>query len=148
MNNGTVITELRRIEAKHGGVLRPKDVVKEAQKKSNPLHSWFEWDDSAAGRQYRLWQARHLILVSVEVLPQTDQSTRVFVSLKGDRIQPGGGYRNIVSVLSDEETRGQLLEEALAEFKAFERKYKMLKQLAPIFAAAKQIKRGKMRKVS
>jgi len=141
MTDPKIIAELRKIEAKHDGLLRPEDVVKAAQKESNPLHPYFEWDDSVAAHQHRLWQARMLIRVAVEVLPQTDEPTRVFVSLSGDRSQPGGGYRSLVTVLSDAEKQEMLLADALAEFRIFERKYKALKRLAPLFAAAKRIRR-------
>jgi len=52
--------ELERIR-KQSGRLNTEDVVEEAKAARNPLHPIFEWDDSEAGKQYRLWQARQLI---------------------------------------------------------------------------------------
>lgn len=43
------------------GQLTPSAIVKEAKKKSSTLHALFEWDDTAAAREYRLGQARNLI---------------------------------------------------------------------------------------
>lgn len=43
------------------GVLTPRAVVKDAKNPKSPLHSEFEWDDSAAAERYRLAQARDLI---------------------------------------------------------------------------------------
>ncbi len=42
------------------GKLTPEDAVRRARRSSNPMHSEFEWDDTVAGHQHRLDQARHL----------------------------------------------------------------------------------------
>ena len=143
-----VTAELRKIEAKHGGILRPVDVVAAAKSNKSPLHSCFEWDDSAAGHQYRIWQARQLIRVSVEILPQSNTTERVFVSLSSDRHQPDGGYRNLTSVMSNADMQEILLADALAEFEIFERKYQELKALAPLFLAVKQVRKRTRRKLA
>lgn len=56
--------ELARLNRAHDG-LRPSEVVASAQPEASPLHNSFEWDDIAAGHEYRLSQARQLIRVSV-----------------------------------------------------------------------------------
>jgi hypothetical protein len=43
------------------GRLTPEAVVQAAAEPSNPMHSSFEWDDTKAGHQFRLVQARTLI---------------------------------------------------------------------------------------
>ena len=43
----------------------PEYLIREARKKSSPLHSLFEWDNTAAAKEYRLLQAR-LIINSLE----------------------------------------------------------------------------------
>jgi hypothetical protein len=50
---------------KANGGLRPSEVVAAAKPKSSPLHNEFEWNDTKAGEEYRLYQARHLIRVCV-----------------------------------------------------------------------------------
>jgi len=52
--------ELSRIYKKYGG-LKASIVLKEAEKKTSPLHDDFLWDDEAAAHEYRLVQARTLI---------------------------------------------------------------------------------------
>lgn len=71
-----VKAELARLSAKHGG-LRPSKVVEAARPETSPLHSEFEWDDSKAGREYRLEQARRLIRVAVTVVEHGDGTTTV-----------------------------------------------------------------------
>jgi predicted MarR family transcription regulator len=130
--------ELLRITAENGGVLKAADVVVAARPEASPLHNQFEWDDSAAAENYRLWQARQLISVTVEYL-NTHDPNPVFVSLTVDRKIGGGGYRTLVSVLSDEAQREQLLADALSDAKQFREKYKVLKELARVFAAMEEV---------
>lgn len=44
------------------GPVTPSRLVAEAADPEHPLHDRFEWDDSAAAHQYRLNQARHVIV--------------------------------------------------------------------------------------
>ena len=132
--------ELRGIAEKHGGVLKAEDVVSFASKPSTALHDKFQWDDTEAAREYRLWQARELIAVAVIVSPSTGKSYRAFVSMVDDRQEDGGGYRSLVSVLSNSQLRGRLLEQALADFERWKEKYQDLRELAPIFAARKNVR--------
>lgn len=142
--------ELERIRKGHGGLLRPVHVVESARDEDNPLHSYFEWDDSKAAQRYRLDQARDLIQVVVRVLPNTNTPYRVYVSLQSDRERPMGGYRTTVDVLSDGEMRTEALAMALAELEAVKERYGHLKELADVFAAidAAAQKIGKRRKAS
>lgn len=136
-----VISELKRIAQENGGILQPETVVEEARKASSPLHSRFTWDDSEAAHNYRIWQARQLIRVVVEVLPGTKESMNVFVSLTPDRERESGGYRVLTEVLSNSQTREILLRDALEELELFRDKYKKLKELAEIFAAIKKVRK-------
>jgi len=133
-----VEAELRRLAEKNGGLLSPEKVVESARHKTSPLHHCFEWDDSAAAEAYRLWQARQLIRVVVQEIPGTKAKTEVFVSLSTDRGQ-GAGYRLVTTVLSHEQMRAQLLEDARAELAVFRRKYAQLQELAEVFAAVDRL---------
>jgi len=132
--------ELDALRKKHGGMLSPAVIVKFAAKPTTALHSRFTWDDSAAAHQYRLWQARQVLRVSVFVPEGSKTPVRAYVSLRDDRNEEGG-YRATVDVLSDAALREKMLDEALEELQVFERKYRLLSELAPVFEAA-----GKLRK--
>ncbi len=136
-----VISELKRIAQDNGGLLQPETVVSEARRKSSVLHSRFEWDNSVAGEQYRIWQARQLIRVAVEVLEGTTEETEVFVSLTPDRQRESGGYRVIAEVLSDKQMRKVMLADALEDLKLFQAKYQRLLELVPIFDAIRKIRK-------
>lgn len=134
-----VISELKRIAEENDGVLMPEAVVDEARPVSSPLHSRFEWDNGKAGHAYRLWQARQLIRVVVEVIAGTDEPSEVFVSLSHDRKE--GGYRVMTEVLSSEQLRSQMLRDALNELELFRDKYKRLTELVAVFKAIKTVRR-------
>jgi hypothetical protein len=133
-----IVTELRRIAEQYDGKLRPSDVIKAARPVSSPLHDQFQWDDTEAAREYRLWQARQLIRVTVEYIGAGEEKTltRVFVSLTSDREQ--GGYRVTADVYSNPSRRRELLNDALEELKRVERKYSHLKELTEVFAAIRR----------
>jgi hypothetical protein len=139
--------ELERIAALNGGILRPADVVDAARPVSSVLHSQFEWDDTEAAEQYRLWQARQVIRVTVEYCQQVGREIKVFVSLKDDRKQKGGGYRTMVNVMSDKQRRVILVNEALEELNRIQIKYSHLQELATVWKAitAAKTKRTRVR---
>jgi hypothetical protein len=140
--NAQITAELHRIAGKHGGKLRPVDVVREARAKSSPLHCEFVWDDSVAGHRYRIWQARQLISVTVEYIGGGDETKlhRVFVSLTSDRSEQGGGYRTINAVLADPDHRQRMLADAMEEMERFQEKFSGLKELVRVFAAMRKVR--------
>jgi hypothetical protein len=123
-------------KANHG-ILRPADVVEAAKPTDHPLHDRFEWDDTKAGHEYRLWQARELIAVAVKVIDADPkhEATRAYVSLVSDRGTPGGGYRTVDAVLRNRKWREEWYQQALEELREFERKYRRLRRLRNVFAA-------------
>lgn len=128
-----VIGELKKIAARNGGILRPEDVVNTARDKNNVLHKSFEWDNTIAAEQYRLFQARQLIRVTVELVGGTEETGKVFVSLSSDSCKSGGGYRLLTEVLTDEDQRKELLRDAVDDMNVFIKKYYFLKELASVF---------------
>jgi hypothetical protein len=139
LNNATLLAELKRIQGENA-ILNPCDVVNNAKCENNPLHPCFCWDDSQAGEQYRLWQARQLIVrVQIEIKENgTPVLTQAYVSLRDDRVSDGG-YRSIVQVMTSADLRGILLKEARQDYKRWEARYKQIMELSPIFEAAKRI---------
>lgn len=82
--------ELERIMDKFG-IIRPKDIINEAKNKRAKLHNCFEWNDTVAGHNYRVWEARQLatsLIVTIE---------------KGKEEEPA-----FINVTIDENTRGYL----------------------------------------
>lgn len=136
-----IIQELDRIASTHGGILQPETIVEEARRPSSPLHSKFTWEDTAAAHLWRLEEARKLIRVTVKMFPNSETNERIWVSLRHDREQEGGGYRTLVSVLSNKELRKQLLAEAFRDMEYFQEKYSHLEELAKVISEIKKIKK-------
>ncbi len=133
LKNPKTIAALKKIAARNRGVLLPEDVVAAAEPESSPLHKYFTWNTDEAAAKCRLQEARSLINVCVEYVGTENhgRETRVFVSLKHDRIQ--GGYRPLVTVLKSPSMREQLLQDSLEEMSFFREKYKSLRELTMVF---------------
>ena len=146
MTDPAIIAELKRLADENDGVLTAESVVAAARDEGSVLHPQFEWDNDAAAENYRLWQARQLIRVTVEYIGPVDApvKTRVFVSLTPDRRQESGGYRHIVAVLSDREKRQQLLADAMAEMERFQRKYESLQEVSEVIAAMRRVRKVRL----
>ena len=124
--------ELEKIAKENKGVLRPGDVVEYSKDPDTALHNHFEWDDTKAGHQFRLVQARRIIRAYMIVIENDHEVTvRAFVSLQRDRGKDS--YRSIKKVLADEVLRTELLEEALEELRSLKMKYQILSELASVF---------------
>lgn len=137
--------ELKHIQKANRGMLRPSDVVEYARDSRTALHGRFEWEDSKAAAEYRLWQARELIRVVVEVHPASGASTRVYVSLSDDRRNDGGGYRELNEVMRSKTMREALLKQAHADMVRFETKYQQLAELAGVIKAMRSTRSKKGR---
>lgn len=143
--NEAMFQELELVRSQHDGILRGEDVVEWARDPSTALHDRFEWDDAKCGEEYRLWQARRLIAVFVTVVGKDNSPIRAFVSLRTDRVLPGGGYRTSVDVMTDTELRKQLLAEALDDAQRWQAKYQHLSELIPVFKQLARV-RGRTKK--
>lgn len=102
-------TVLMDIAKKNGGILQVDAVLEEAKDENSPLHSHFEWDDSAAAEAHRRYQARVLIQrCKITVVESEPTTIRAFVSLQSDR-EAGGGYRMTTKVMDDAALREELM---------------------------------------
>lgn len=121
-----------------------EDVVRAAKNKKSPLHSYFDFSAKAAMESYLRQQAEGLIVsyYATIIHPTNGDKvrTRAFVSLTTDR-RAGGGYRSIVSVLSDEDLKAQMLKDALGELASFKQRYKHLQELADLFHEIETLER-------
>lgn len=119
------------------GDLTPKALVDESRAEDAPLHGMFEWNDAEAAEKYREAQARQIIH-SIEVVAVGDSKpVKAFVSLR-----VGGQERRYQSTeiaLSRPDSREMVLREALAELRAFERKYARFEELADVIAAIRTV---------
>lgn len=78
-------------------------------------------------------------------MPNAKRTISAYVSLRDDRMNPGGGYLAIASVLTNADQRERFLYEALEDLRTWERKYRQLAELAEIYSAIETV-RSKVRK--
>ena len=140
MEKKDILPELEKIRRAHRGLLRPVDVVTAAASTDHPLHDLLDWDNVTAGHQHRLWQARQLIRVSVQVIDEAPSPVRVYVSLMEDRGPIG--YRTLVDVMSNSEHREKLLIQANRDMNRFRQKYRALSELSSVFEAMDEVDSG------
>jgi len=135
------VKELKALQAKNAGVLYPADVVDFARNPKTALHSAFQWDDTKAAEAFRLHQARQLISVTVDVeaSDRADLSVSAFIALRDDR-KGEGGYRSVSVLLETARGREAILDTAMWELDAFQRKYAELKELCDVFAAIRKVR--------
>ena len=133
---------LERLRETFHGELTPEDVVADARNHNSPLHSFFEWDDSAAAEQYRVQKACGLIRGVVAIVvggEQPAKQVQAFVHVP-DPQEPH--YRATDHAMSQEQTREMILRQAWKEFQSWKRRYQHLDELADLFKSGdKMLKR-------
>ncbi len=132
---------LETLEYKHGA-LTPDLVVREARKKTSPLHSCFEWDNDKAAEKYRKYEARNLTRSVLVVTQQVATPVRAFHNVpitfktSDDKAQ---GYVSLDVAINNEQYRNHLLQQAFRDLNAWKKKYSELKELHSIFSQADRL---------
>lgn len=131
--DATVVgNHLELLRQKCKGELTPRDVLDDARNDNSPLHTFFEWDDSAAAEEYRLQQARGLIRSVVAIYVSEDKpATRVkaYVHIP----EPGTPhYRETGHAMSLSKTRKMVLDQAWRELQSWRRRYADLKEFSDL----------------
>ena len=132
--------ELDRINEATGSV-SPQKVLEVARNPENPLHRYFEWDDTKAAEKYRRSQATYLIMASKyvavlkahEKLPALPPSASETVQVR--RLIPlsrGGGHVERERALADEGARKYTIEVKLGRLRGWCREASDIEELTPI----------------
>lgn len=138
--------ELRKIR-QHFGKITKELIVEWARPKKSPLHKHFVWNNSEAAHQHRLAQAGALIRsIKIKIRFDGNREPETFRAHVSVIDANGPDYRPLIEVMSQKETRAQLLREALAELDTWRRKYRLLSELSVVIdeeAIAQLTKRAK-----
>lgn len=125
--------ELERIEA--AGELTNVNIVEFAKEnKDSELNKCFEWNDTEAGRKYRLIQASK-ILQNISIVvndTEPEETTKAFVNIKTK--EETRVFKNIVSVIENDEEYNQLKEKAKKDFLSYKEKYDKILKLKDLKA--------------
>lgn len=126
-----VAEELERIRCKYDKKLRPMDILVESSKAKAKLRDFFEWDDTVAGHEYRLWQARQLTRAVIEVVIDDGKTTSFAKYVHVAKSEKDDGYYQEIDVLVTNVDEFKLaLVEAIARLQAAEYAVKVLRQKA------------------
>lgn len=131
------------------GSLKAEDIFEFAKtNKGSAIHTWFEehnaFDASRALEEWGMLLARRMIMRVRIVTPSgagTMKRIRAYVSLLDDRMH-GVGYRNVITVLADDNLRHRLVETFRKDLEAFRKRYSELESLEPfgsLFAEMEKI---------
>lgn len=134
LNATAVGNHIELLRQQQKGELTPEDVLSDARNPNSPLHSFFEWDDTAAAQQHRLQQARGLIRAVVAIYVSEDKPA---VRAKAYVHIPEGGaphYRETTHAMSQTKTRKMVLQRAWRELQAWRDRYKDLQEFADLIA--------------
>ena len=103
-------------------ILYPERVVTWAEKhRKSVLYSRFEWEDTEAARLYRLDQARSIIRVSCRITYEREDDIQVTVrGYKSLTTNDDGGYSQTGTLMNQEETRLQLLNDTLTRLESID----------------------------
>lgn len=122
---------LQAIRDQHGA-LNPELVVDAARDPEHPLHSRFEWDDTAAAEKYRLQQASELLrVVKLPKDPSRPDDLRAFVAVKGQNSHRAD-YVPTDEALADEFTRTLVLRDMEREWRLLKRRYEHMREFAAL----------------
>lgn len=114
--------------------------------RKSALHRQFEWNNTKAANEYRIWQARRLIQLTIV----SDDGGPQLVSLSLDRIS-GGGYRDVGDVVSNRKLSEIMLHDALAELQRVQARFARVKELTSVWKAVKRVQSkhaGKVRQMA
>lgn len=119
------------------GNLSAKSLLDASRPEDAPLHSEFEWNDSIAAEKFREGQARNIINhLVVRLDEKPDTPVRGFFQIT----QQEPRYTNVNAILTHRDLRAELIQQALEEMAAFQRKYGTLTELAMIFEATAKVR--------
>jgi hypothetical protein len=104
-----------------------------------PLHSEYEWDNEKAADSWRLHQSRHFINSIVILAPTTAENEQPEPVRAFHITTEESKYEPITAIVQNPTKYEALLNSAISELKAFERKYSTLKELKPVIQAIMEV---------
>lgn len=110
------------------GEVKPSVLVEKSKPKTSPTHDAFEWNNSKAGHEYRLIQARNYIrVVTVTVEDRQEKMIHVPIAIGTDA---EGYYKPASVVVSCDDEYKAALGQTLARLNTAKDAYLKLKQAA------------------
>ena len=137
--NKQVIDTIVTIEKTKG--LTAQALVEEAEQRDSPIHDFFEWDNSKAGEEWRLQQARALINEVKVIIDQKEFFAFENVSV-GENDEKQRVYKSIEEIGSNETLRKQVIKSALERQDYWAKQYGIYEELTPIVKTISKVKKS------
>ena len=112
----------------------PEQIVKKATAKRSELNKCFVWDDTDAGKLYRIQQARHIaasIVIYEEPEKEDEEPEFVVRQFENVTVDKGRAYVPIATVMSNEEWRAEVFDQIMAAIIALGKKTEAYKNMFP-----------------
>lgn len=130
--------ELDKIRQSNGGRLTPEDVLNAASDPASPLHTAFEWDDTLAARQWRLTQARRVIVSVTVINSPVSQASRVAAYVSVKTPEHGRTYVPTVEALDDEALKERVMDQVRVFIETLQRRYSAYQNIQVALTALKE----------
>lgn len=124
-------------ELEERGELSAQNLVEVSRPEDAPLHEEFEWNDDVAAELWRTNQAQHIIS-HITLKSETQTPVRAFFNLE----VKSPIYESLNAIVKHEDKYATLLQTALRELEAFQRKYLMLSELDKVMEAIEEAKKA------
>lgn len=121
------------------GELSAQNLVEVSRPEDAPLHSEFEWDNDVAAEMWRTKQAQTLI-AHIALKTETPTPVRAFFNIE----VKSPNYEALNTIVKHEDKYAALLQTALRELEAFQRKYSMLSDLEEVMQAIEKVKKDRL----
>ena len=121
----------------------PEELVKASRSVKAPTHSLFEWNDSAAAREFRLVQARVIVAslqVEITTLKGRKESVRAYIG-SSDR----GSY--VATLEADDDDLTEAEQECVEEMRRFKQRWRMLKLAREVIHAMNAVEQRVSRRL-
>jgi hypothetical protein len=127
--------ELGRIYKKNK-ILTVNNVLREAKNKKNPLHDFYEWNDTSAAKKWREHQTR-ILINTVEIIVENKKIAKyemIKVEVNNQGCKVIKGYKDYYDIISNQQYKTQIIMQAIAELKCWQAKYENYQnEFRPVF---------------
>ena len=133
---------LKQLSKLNNNQINSKIVLADAKNKISPLHDAFEWNNSKAGRKWRLHQAALLVNHIIQVyVYDTKKVERPICFSLCDEISKPRFWVQTEMAMQDPLLKQKILQQALWELDAWKFRYQEYEELEKILTAIKNTKR-------
>ena len=122
--------ELEKLFVENDGELTPEKVVNSAKKASSPLHDYYDWEDTVAGKLWRLHQTRVLFgYVKVDLpIIRNEPNRTVRIALQVINADNKSVYVPTLTCIKTKSYAKQLVDEIITELDTLNNKMMLFKQ--------------------